>query len=206
MEANLCHSSDVEWASLRAASPFSVVLCDPPWSHYGSPTKWAAAAKFYSLIEDDDLKMFPMRDILGRKAVVFMWCTSSSLARSIDVLRAWNLYYRGVAFVWCKTRLNGAPIGAQGVRPSITKPLTEFVIVGSTQERGRPLPLASEAIQQTVFAPKGRHSEKPEAVQDAIDVMYPEMRKAELFARRVRSGWHCWGNDPSLCQHENQAA
>lgn len=183
------------WEALKASGLFDVVIADPPWNHWGSPDKWAAAGKFYDLMTDEELAALPVRGILARKAVVFVWCTSSSLARAVDLLRAWELHYRGVAFVWCKTSRSGRPIGAQGVRPSITKPLTEFVIAGSTHPRGRPLPLASEAIKQTVFAPKGRHSEKPEEVQAAIEAMYPDLAKAELFARRWREGWACWGNE-----------
>ncbi len=200
---------DGSWGALEASGPFDTVICDPPWNHWGSPDKWAAAGKFYDLMTDDELAALPVPEILARKAVVFMWCTSSSLARAVDLLRAWGLHYRGVAFVWCKTSQSGRPIGAQGVRPSITKPLTEFVIAGSTQARGRPLPLASEAIKQTVFAPKGRHSEKPEDVQAAIETMYPCLAKAELFARRVRPGWSCWGNElppPNLSTAASLAA
>lgn len=144
---------------------------------------------------DAELAALPVPGILARRAVVFLWCTSSSLARAIGLLREWRLHYRGVAFVWCKTAQDGRPIGAQGVRPSITKPLTEFVVAGATQPRGRPLPLADEAVSQTVFAPRGRHSEKPEAVQAALEAMYPGLGKAELFARRQRPGWACWGNE-----------
>ncbi len=183
------------WSALQGAAPYNVVVADPPWDHYGAPDKWAAAAKFYPLMTDAELATLPVSRLLATKAVLFMWCTSSSLARAIELLGHWGVYYRGVAFVWCKTAQNGRPIGAQGVRPSITKPLTEFVIAGATQPRGRPLPLASESIRQTVFAPRGAHSEKPEEVQSAIEQMYPTMPKAELFARRMRPGWACWGNE-----------
>jgi N6-adenosine-specific RNA methylase IME4 len=199
------NSAPVGWAALQASGPFSVVIADPPWDHYGASDKWAAAAKFYSLMTDEELCRLPVPDLLARKAVVFMWCTSSSLARAINLLGAWDLHYRGVAFVWCKTAQSGKPIGAQGVRPSITKPLTEFVIAGSAQSRGRPLPLASEAVRQTVFAPRGRHSEKPEDVQASIEEMYPDLPKAELFARRWRHGWTCWGNEAPVPPHATAA-
>lgn len=183
------------WAALEAGGPYEIVLADPPWEHWGAPDKWAAAAKFYPLMADAELETLPVPRLLARRAVAFVWCTSSTLARAIDLFRPWGLHYRGVAFVWCKTTRDGAPIGAQGVRPSITKPLTEFVIAGATQPRGRPLPLADEAARQTIFAPRGAHSAKPEAVQEAIESMYPGMKKAELFARRPRPGWACWGNE-----------
>ena len=182
------------WQTLPTG-PFDVVVVDPPWDYYGSPDKWAAAGKFYALMSDAEMMALPVPALLAPRALVFMWVTSSTVARAVDYMRAWGLHYRGVAFVWIKTRVDGSPIGAQGVRPSITKPLTEMVLVGSTHAKGRPLPLASEAIRQTIFAPRGAHSAKPEAMQDAIEAMYPAARKVELFARRARLGWTIWGNE-----------
>ncbi len=45
-----------------------------------------------------------------------------------------------------------------------------------------------------MLAPKSAHSEKPEAVQDRIEAMYPTASKIELIARRRRSGWDAWDN------------
>lgn len=51
------------------------------------------------------------------------------------------------------------------------------------------------------FAPAGRHSEKPECFQDALDEMFPEGNRLEMFARRERAGepftrdWLCVGNE-----------
>jgi N6-adenosine-specific RNA methylase IME4 len=176
--------------------PYDVMICDPPWDYYGNPDKWAAAGKYYSLMTHDQMIKIPVRAMMAEPSIVFMWVTSSSLARGISCLQKWGFYYRGVEFVWVKTKADGTPIGAQGVRPSIVKPLTEFVISGSTEARGRPLRLHNEKIKQTIFSPRlDRHSEKPEAVQDAIDLMYPDARKIELFARRKREGWQAWGNE-----------
>ena len=175
--------------------PYDVVLADPPWSYYGAPDKWGAAAKFYPTMPTSEIADLPIADLLARRAVVFVWTTSSQLPEALDVLSAWKLYYRGIAFVWVKTTLAGVPIKAQGVRPSITKPLTELVVAGSTVARGRPLPLSDEGVCQTVFALKAEHSAKPDAVQERIEAMYPNVRKLELFARRRRAGWDAWGDE-----------
>lgn len=182
-------------AELAADGPFDVVVADPPWEYWGSPDKWAAAGKHYPLMSDAALAALPVASLLAPRAVVFVWTTSSSLGRAFRLLEAWGLHDRGVAFDWVKTRRDGRPLGARGVRPSIVKPLTEQVIAGATVARGRPLPLADEGICQTIFAPVGRHSEKPEEMQDRVDQMYPGMRKLEIFARRARPGWSCWGNE-----------
>ena len=174
--------------------PFDVVLSDPPWLYWGDPNKMAAAGKHYDLMTDEALHALPVRALLAPRAVVLVWTTSSSLARAVHLLDAWGLHYRSVAFDWVKTRRDGKPMGARGVRPSITKPLTEQVLAASTMARGRPLKLHDESICQTVFAPVGEHSAKPEEVQNRLDKMYPNTRRLEMFARRERPGWSVWGN------------
>lgn len=168
---------------------YHVVVADPPWSYYGQQDKWGAAAKFYSLMSDDEIKAFPMRDYMEEPSILFLWATSPRLDFAIKCLEYWGLHYRGVAFVWVKTTRAGVPIGAQGVRPSIVKPLTEFVLAGSTVRKGRPLLLYDESVRQTVLAPVQEHSRKPDEVQEALERMYPEALKLELFARRDREGW-----------------
>ena len=86
-------------------------------------------------------------------------------------------------------------MGAAGVRPYIVKPLTELVLGFSNKRTGRPLPLASESVVQTVFAPKREHSRKPDEVAERIEALYPNASKLEMFARTTRSGWDVFGND-----------
>ena|GEM_PF-879948 len=59
-----------------------------------------------------------------------------------------------------------------------------------------------KGIRDVFFAPAGKHSEKPECVQDALDRMVPEGKALELFARRQRDSfpdpvdrWTCIGNE-----------
>lgn len=174
---------------------YDVLLLDPPWSYYGAGDKWAAAAKEYSTISDEYLGTLPVADWLERNSVVFLWATGPRMDAAIDMIRHWGLHFRGTSFVWVKTRQDGKPIGAQGVRPSIVKPTTEFVLAASPRRKGRPLPLSDEGVPQVVLAPRRAHSQKPEEVQDRIDRLYPNMRKAELFARRRRDGWSCFGDE-----------
>jgi N6-adenosine-specific RNA methylase IME4 len=174
---------------------FDVVLADPPWSYYGNQAKWGAAAKFYPTMTDSDILDLPMESWLAPRGVLFLWATGPRLDFAFQCLEWWGLHYRGMAFVWVKTKQDGTPIGAQGTRPSIVKPLTEFVLAASRVPKGRPMKLASEAVVQTVLAPKGPHSAKPGEVQERIESLYPNARKAELFARTDRPGWSCYGDE-----------
>ena len=175
---------------------YQVLLLDPPWSYYGTTTGWGDAAKFYSLMSNEQIATLPVQDWLEPKHVVFLWATSPRMDTAIDTLRAWGLTFRGIAFTWVKTRKSdGKPIGAQGVRPSIVKPTTEYVIAASAKKKGRPLPIADEGVPQVVLAPRGAHSQKPETIQDRIERLYPYASRAELFARRRREGWDCYGDE-----------
>lgn len=177
------------------SNEYDVVLLDPPWPYYGSTHGWGDAAKHYDLMTTQEIAELPIRSIMAKNSIAFLWATGPKLDEAIHVLQRWGLHYRGVAFVWVKTRKDGKPIGAQGVRPSITKPLTEFVVAGSPQKLGRPLKLADESIPQTVFAPRGRHSEKPSEVMERIEKMYPDASKIEMFARQAVPGWDRWGDE-----------
>ena len=174
---------------------YDVVLADPPWSYSGEQDKWGAAAKFYSTMTNKDIFAINMLERMENKSVLFLWATCPKLHTAIEAIDQWGLTYRGVAFVWVKTKADGTPIKAQGVRPTVVKPLTELVLVASNQKTGRPLKLHDESICQTVFAPKQEHSRKPDDVQDRIERMYPNASKLEMFARRTRPGWDAWGDE-----------
>lgn len=173
---------------------YDVVLTDPPWAYYGSPDKMAAAGKHYGLLDYAGISALTP-PLVDRNSILFMWTTSAFMDRSIQLLNDWGLFYRGVSFVWVKVKKDGTPFGARGVRPSITKPLTEFVIAGSPMAKGRPLKLHDESICQTVFAQVREHSRKPDEVHERIERMYPQATKLEMFARTVRPGWDTFGNE-----------
>jgi N6-adenosine-specific RNA methylase IME4 len=177
-------------------SIYDVILADPPWSYYGAPDKWAAAGKHYRLMPDPEVLAMPIRDVLAPRGILFLWATSPRLDFAVNCLNSWGLHFRGVAFVWVKTTAKGVPIGAQGIRASITKPTTEFVLAGSRIAKGRPMPLADEGVAQTVLAPRHReHSRKPDEVAERIERMYPDARRLEMFARRQRANWDCCGDE-----------
>lgn len=60
--------------------------------------------------------------------------------------------------------------------------------------------------QRTVsFAPVTKHSQKPEILQDRLDLMFPDtaemkLNRLEMFARRQRPGWICVGNEMPLSE------
>lgn len=191
---------------------YGLIYTDPPWIYTGDQAKMAAAGKHYQLMPDLDLAAMPVKSKCQKRAVILMWATCPRLDAAIDLMRTWGFHYRGVAFVWVKTRKDGGIIGAQGVRPSIVKPTTELLlagsasedddctellIAGSTVKTGRPLPLQDEGVAQVVLAPRTEHSAKPYEVRKRIERLYgPDIPKLEMFARGIPvAGWDRFGNE-----------
>jgi N6-adenosine-specific RNA methylase IME4 len=174
---------------------FEIVYADPPWSHYGSPVKDAAAAKHYPLMSQDALARLPVRDIMAKRAALFLWVTGPRLHYAIELLAAWRLHFRGVLYVWVKTNREGRIISGQGVPPTFTKPTTEFVLAATTMPTGRPFPLHDLAQAQVVLHPRAEHSRKPAIFRAMIERLCGKRSKIELFARESAAGWTSWGID-----------
>lgn len=175
---------------------YDIVYMDPAWPMYGDPNKNAAAGKHYDLMSFEDICDMPIKDICADKAAVFVWATCPRLDIAIKAIESWGLHFRGVPFVWVKTRKDGVPIGPMGVPPTSTKPVSELVLLATTNKRGRPLVLQSSKVRQVVFAPRGKHSSKPEEVRERIEEVYgSDCKKLELFSRNAASGWTCSGSD-----------
>lgn len=175
-------------------SAYDIVYADPPWPYYGSTTKDAAAGKHYDLMSMADLEALPVRGLFRARGALFMWVTCPKLDLGVDLIRAWGLHYRGVAFNWVKTRKDGGVIGAQGVPPTATKPTSELCLLATTCRVGRPFPLLDSKVSQVVLAPRGTHSQKPPVVRTRIEHLYGDRPRIELFAREAAPGWDRWGN------------
>lgn len=199
---NLEHRRRLAKRSVATAHPalpplpdarYDVVYLDPPWHYYGSPIKDAAAAKHYPLMTLDELAKIDVWKILNRNAAIFMWATCPRLNFALDLIEAWGLTYRGVAYVWVKTNRQGKIISGQGVPPTFTKPTTELVLAATTKPTGRPFPIRDLAQSQVILHARGVHSEKPAVFREHIERLCGERPRIELFARSRAKGWDTWG-------------
>jgi N6-adenosine-specific RNA methylase IME4 len=55
--------------------------------------------------------------------------------------------------------------------------------------------LRNKSQRSVSFGENLKHSSKPEHLQDSLEIMFPGSEKLEMFARRVRPGWTCLGNE-----------
>lgn len=175
------------------AKRYDIAYVDPPWFYYGSPIKDAAAAKHYPLMSLDELGAIDVRRMLNKRAAVFLWATCPRLNFALKLLDAWQLHYRGVAYVWVKINKRGEIIAGQGIVPTFTKPTSELLLVATTNPTGRPFPICDLAQPQVVLHARGAHSEKPAVFRTLIEGLCGKRSRIELFARSRASGWDVWG-------------
>lgn len=175
------------------SGPYDIVYADPPWFYYGSKLKDAAAGKHYPLMSQEELASLPVRDIMSKRAALFLWATCPRLDFAIELIERWGLHYRGVAYVWIKTNARGQIISGQGVPPTFTKPTTELVLAATTTPSGRPFPLRDLAQGQVVLARRAEHSRKPSIFRERIEALCGNRARIELFARERVRDWDSWG-------------
>lgn len=171
---------------------YDIIIADPPWDYGGSSCIAKnscfsnGTGKHYSTTKSKNLHDVGtnLQRVVSKDSLLFMWCSGATLGEAIDLMRAWGWTYATTAFVWDKQ------VGTPGF---YTYSECEFVIVG---KRGKiPRPYHQSGAKQLVSERKGKHSVKPEEVQDRIEIMFPTQTKLELFARRHRPGWTCLGNE-----------
>lgn len=63
--------------------------------------------------------------------------------------------------------------------------------------------LQNKSQRSVSFGENLKHSAKPEHLQNSLDIMFPDndFNKIEIFARRLRNGWKCLGNE--VCDGED---
>lgn len=175
---------------------FNVAYIDPPWDYGVQSTGTNHAQDHYSLMDTARLQALDIKSLLSTPGAAFVWATSPKLHEAIKCIEAWGLHYRGVAYVWVKTRRDGGIINGQGVRPTYTKPTTEYLLLATTNKTGRPFKLYKEGQKQVVLHDRGAHSEKPEEIRQLIlEQTGGQLQYVELFARKKVEGWTCVGNE-----------
>jgi N6-adenosine-specific RNA methylase IME4 len=180
---------------------YDIIYADPPWDYGGklqfdkSSVKsdemdwnkniFISSATFkYPTLKIEQLKKIPLVEIAKDDCLLFMWVTSPHLAQGIELGNHWGFEYKTVAFIWDKMVHNPG---------KYTMSYCEMCLVF---KKGRiPSPRGSRNEKQLVRSHRGAHSVKPKEVREAIQRMFPEQSRIELFARHKPENWDVWGLD-----------
>ncbi len=160
---------------------YQAIYADPPWQYDNSGLR-GSAESHYPTMSMDKLCQLNVSNLTGDDAVLFIWVTSPFLQEGLQLCQTWGFEYK-TTFIWIKDRATYGKLGFYNYGQH------EFLFAAT---KGSCLPQPGALEPSVLFAPKRGHSEKPEAVYELIEKMYPGPY-IELFARKTRPNWATWG-------------
>jgi N6-adenosine-specific RNA methylase IME4 len=170
---------------------FDLIFADPPWSFklYSAKGERKSAQAQYHCMDLDTIKALPVATLASPNAVLLLWATAPMLQEGLDTMRAWGFTYKSMG-VWHKRTINGCTAFGTGYRlRSACEPFLLGVI-------GKPQ--TSRSHRNLIEGLARTHSRKPDAAYEWGETYMPGARRADLFARQVRPGWHAWGDQKDL--------
>ena len=199
------------WMTPFPNKKYKVIYPDPPWDYRDKRKGRGGAGNHYQTMSIKEIQALPVADLAADDCLLFIWCTFPLLPEGIDTIRAWGFKYKTLGFVWAKANkrlysildLLGIASIVKGIASifdpymgggSYTRANAEVCLIGV---KGRACRLIKDkSIINVVYAPRGRHSEKPAEVREKIErLVGPGLPMIELFARKRAPGWDAWGNE-----------
>lgn len=161
---------------------YRIVYADPPWKYGNAMPEYVTEPKdYYLLMDTNEISAMPIKDIVEKDAVLFLWSTSPHLPEALEVVKAWGFNYK-TTFIWDKIKHN------MGHYNSVRH---ELLLVCT---RGACTPDVKKLFDSVVSIERTEHSKKPEFFREIIETLYTFGNKIELFAREAPKNWDVFGN------------
>jgi N6-adenosine-specific RNA methylase IME4 len=176
---------------------YRVVAADPPWKFKSNSTDKPGrnAARHYATMPLADICAMPVKDLVAKNAILFLWITGPflSIGAHLPLMKAWGFKPSGMGFVWVKLRPRAATLFVieQDLATGggfTTRKNAEFCLIG---KRGRSV-RECRSIHEVIIEPRREHSRKPEQFYERAEA-YAAGPRLELFARQTRPGWDAFG-------------
>lgn len=175
---------------------YQIIYADPPWK-FSSKKFQDGGREFdklefnhYSTMAVEEIAQLPIREITAEHAACFLWVVDSHIKEGLYILEHWGFTYKTIAFNWIKTTKHDKKY--YNFSPWTLKSW-ELVILGTKGKMGQYKQINN--IKGLIEAERLQHSQKPEEVRTRINELFGNVKKIELFARRVSPGWDAWGNE-----------
>ena len=173
-----------DWKKLGLIQKFDVIVMDPPWQiTFSTVTRGVQLS--YDQLEHTIIAQMPLHYVQDN-GFLFMWVVASQLTNGIKMMKNWG--YKIVNTInWIKVSKSGIYLPSHGYYFQHNKETVLVGIKGDPPEEMNP-----EAFRSLIVGPREvRQSQKPAALYEMIEEMFPGMMYLEVFARphNLRSGW-----------------
>ncbi len=190
--------------------PFDLVYADPGlhFMTYSPAGQGRSPSSKYDALDVAAICHLPVKAILAPHAVLALWVYNPWLFAAPKIATAWGFpEYSGLGFTWVKRTRKGKLAFRGGYT---TRKGSEQCLLF---KRGHGLRRVDRGIREVLVedlddlgdgsfeaieAEVKDHSTKPDEVAARLERLFGDVRRIELFARRHRPGWTCWGNELSL--------
>lgn len=172
---------------------YRVVLADPPWRFelHSERGEAKSAQAQYACMGQGELagfaQMIGLDWLCAPDCTLVMWATFPMLGDALSLMREWGFRYV-TGGCWAKLTTNGKPAFGTGY---VLRSAAEPFLIGA---RGSAA-VESRSERNLILAERREHSVKPEQMYRLVEALWPGGPYLELFARRRRAGWDCYGDE-----------
>lgn len=186
---------------------FKTIAADPPWQEHGGGKSTRGCQRHYQTMDKKAI-VKTMLEADGWRpdrsgCHCWLWATSNHLKDALWVMEVLGFEYKTSA-VWVKVKRGDAKydLDHPPVQPwpslqiglgQYMRHSHEWLLLGTMGNAMVPEP--AERMPSVIFAPRTKHSAKPEEAYQLIESVSPGLR-LEMFARnKDRPGWSFWGKE-----------
>jgi N6-adenosine-specific RNA methylase IME4 len=166
---------------------YKIIVIDPPWKIKKSKNKMRPNQTTwdYPVMSNTEIQSLPIQDISTEESLCFLWTTQKYLWAAKEILNGWE-FKPLLTMVWEKTFGRSAGMPLFGFRWN-----AEFILVGYKKAL-QPFP-KNKLIPAVFQAENIRHSQKPDRFYEMVKQLGTP--RIDLFARKKRDDWDCWGDE-----------
>ncbi len=182
---------------------YGTILADPPWPYHspravvGNAGRGSEGASeiiqsnvlsHYDTMTINEIKLLPIKKLTENKSHLYLWTTNSFMVEAHEVAKAWGFDPKTI-LTWVKMKHDEQCEVSMKTGWWYRSASEHIVFAVKGQQR-----LLGPAAPTAYLLPRIKtHSVKPDFFYELIEKESPGPY-LELFARKTRAGWDCWGD------------
>ena len=170
---------------------YTGIIADPPWSFqtYSEAGQGKSADAHYKTMSLARLGLMRVDHLAAPGCLLFMWATWPMLPTALRLMDSWRFTYK-TGGAWHKKTKHGKSAFGTGY---IFRSASEPFLIGTIGDARFNRTTQARSVRNIIEAAVQEHSRKPDQAHEMVEALVPGPY-CEIFARRHRPGWECWGD------------